>query len=211
MDKISGTKELIFDTFVELTSVLGYENVSMRDIAKKVGIQGASIYNHFESKSKILEYAYEYYSEHLYDNRKPLELLKKKIATGAAEEILKTLSWTFESDDQKKYIRMILITKIIYMRLFQDPAANAIFNATDNNNVEYVINLLKYGVDIGKIDPNLDIEIFADIFVGSKEVMGIKAFADPAYVAGQVEKEPRILSLFIRLLSSSLLKTTSGK
>ena len=35
MSELAGTKELIFDTFVEMTSVVGYENVNVRDIAKK--------------------------------------------------------------------------------------------------------------------------------------------------------------------------------
>jgi len=205
MSEISGTKELIFDVFVEMTSVSGYENVSMRDIARKVGIKGASIYNHFESKRKILEYAYDYYTEHMYDTRKPIDVMKKLVETASAEEIVNALAFTFESSDTKKYMRMILITKIVYMRLFHDPIAYAVFTDTDKDNTEYVISILKHGVGIGKIDTGFDIEIFADVLVGAKTVMGIKAFADSAYVAGQLEREPRILSLFTRLLSYAFL------
>jgi len=204
MEKLSGTKELIFDAFVEMSSAMGYENVSMRDIAKKTGIQGASIYNHFESKSMILKTAYDYYSAHIYDNRRPVEEMKKLIETAGAEEVINSLSYTFESEDKKKYVRMILITKIIYMRIYQDPIANALFTDTNFSNTEYVMSVLRHGVETGRIDPGFDIEIFTDVFIGAKEAMGVKAFADPAYVAGQVEQEPRILSLFVRLLSSSL-------
>ena len=207
MNELSGTKELIFDSFVEMTSALGYENVSMRDVAKKVGIQVASIYNHFESKAKILESAYKYYSEHLYDNRTPIDAMEKLIESASAEEIVTELAYTFVSEDRSKYVRMILITKIIYMRLFQDPIANAIFTETNRDNSEYVINILKHGIGIGRIDPGFDIEIFAEVLIGAKEIMGIKAFADAAYVAGQVEREPRILTLFMRLLSSSFIAT----
>jgi len=208
LSELSGTKEHIFDIFVKMTSSLGYENVSMRDIAEKVGIQVASIYNHFESKGKILDFTYDYYMKHLYDNRKPVDEIKKLVETASAEEILNTLDYTFETDDQKKYERMILITKIIYMRLFQDPAAKAIFAENDRNSADYVTAILKYGVNIGRIDPNFDIEIFTEVFIGAKEIMGIRAFADAAYVTGQIDKEPRILSLFVRLLSASLLNTT---
>ena len=206
MNELSGTKELIFDTFVEMASSAGYENVSMRDIAGKVGIQGASIYNHFESKGKILEFAYDYYIGHLNENRKPIEEMKKIVETESAEEIIKSFAHTFESADRKKYVRMILITKIVNMRMFQDPIANAIFSNNDKDSIEYVMNVLKHGIEIGRIDSNLDIEIFADVFVSAMEIMGIKAFAEPSYVAGQIEREPRILTLFKQLLSSSLLK-----
>jgi predicted DNA-binding protein YlxM (UPF0122 family) len=206
LDILSGTKELIFDTFLEMTSALGYENVSMRNIAKKVGIQGASIYNHFESKGKILEDAYNYYLKHQYDNRKPVEVMKKMIETANTEEFVNALDYTFDSGDQKKYIRMILITKIIYMRLFQDPAANTIFTESSINNINYIVSILEHGVSIGRINPNFDIETSADVLVGAKQIMGIKAFADANYVAGPINQEKRILELFARLLSPLLKK-----
>jgi len=204
MNELSGTRELIFDTFVKMTSALGYEVVSMRDIAKKVGIKVASIYNHFESKGKILEYAYDYYTAHLYDTRKPVDEMRALIETASAQEIVNALAFTFESDDTKKYVRMILITKIIYMRLFHDPIANSVFIGTDKDNVEYLIGILKHGVDVGRIDPGFDIETFAYVLVGAKEVMGIRAFADAAYVACQLDRELPILALFAQLLSHSL-------
>ena len=207
MNEFSGTKELIFDTFVEMSSALGYENVGMRDLAKKVGIKVSSIYNHFDSKGKILEEAYNYYSKHLYDNRTSVDVMKKMVETASAKDIITTLAYTFETDDQKKYVRMILITKIIYMRLFQDPIANAIFTQTDKESADYIVSILQHGIDIGRIDPGLDIEIFAEVLIGAKEVMGVRAFSDAAYVAGQVEMEPRILAQFVRLLASSFIQS----
>ena len=205
MNRLAGTKEHIFDIFVELTSALGYENVSMRDIAEKVGIQAASIYNHFETKAKILEYAYDYYAEHIYDTRKPVDVMKKLVETAGADEIINTLSYTFETEDRKKYVRMILITKIIYMRLFQDPIANKLYVKTNKKNAEYITAILQYGIDIGRIDHGFDLDTFAEVLIGSKVVMGINAFADPAYVTGQVEREPRIMALFTQLLSSLII------
>jgi len=204
MNELSGTKELIFDAFVEMASALGYENVSMRDIAKKVGIQAASIYNHFETKGHILECAYECYTKHLHDNRQSVDVMKRLIETANAEEIVNAMNYTFETADQKKYVRMIFITKIVYMRLFQDPSANAVFAETNRNNTEYVTDILKHGVAIGRLDPEFNKEIFADVLVGAKVIMGVNAFTDPGYVAGQLDREPQILALFTQLLSSSL-------
>jgi len=101
-----------------MISTLGYENVSMRDIAMKVGIKVPSIYNHFESKQKILDDVYDYYSIHYFDHRLPVEDMKEFITTASAYEIVRTFARTYESEDQKKYVRMILITKIVIMRLF---------------------------------------------------------------------------------------------
>ena len=204
MEALSGTKEHIFDVFVEMTSALGYENVSMRDIADKVGIKVASIYNHFETKAKILEYAYDYYAQRQYDNRKPVDEMKKMIETASAEEIVPTFFYKFVTEDQKRYVRMILITKIIYMRLFQDPVANAMFDETNVNNADYVIDVLKHGIDVGRLDSGFDIETFADVLIGSMQIMGIKAYAGVNYEVKQLDQEKHILALLARLLSTAL-------
>jgi AcrR family transcriptional regulator len=206
LNKFSKTKETIFDKFVEMTSSLGYENVSMRDLANEVGIQVASIYNHFQTKAKILEHAYDYYCIHLYDNRNPAEKIKNLLKTASAEEIVDAFNSTFESEDQKKYVRMILITKIVYMRLYQDPIANQIFAETYENSSRYVMDVLEYGIGTGRIDPGFDVATFTDLLIDSKVIMGIKAFAAPNYVARQLEQEARNSALLARLLSTSLLE-----
>ena len=204
LSELSGTKELIFDTFVKMTSNVGYENVSIRDIAREVPINPASMYYHFESKGKMLEYAYNYYAEHQYDNRRPLHVMEKMIETASAQEIINAFTYTLTEDDPKKYLRMILITKIIYMRLFQDPIANALFDESNMNHTEYIISVLKHGISVGRIDGNFDIESFAEVLIGSMQIMGIKSFADIAYMVGQLEQEKRILALVTRLLGAAL-------
>lgn len=47
------TKVIIINEALTLFSTKGYDGVSMRDIAKEVGIQAPSIYNHFSSKEEI--------------------------------------------------------------------------------------------------------------------------------------------------------------
>lgn len=203
MSELSATKERIFDTFVEMVSTLGYENVTIRDIAKKIGINAASIYYHFDSKDQILEYVYDYYAKYQYDTRKSVETMKEIIETADATEFIVNLFYTFETDDIKKYTRMILITKIIYMRLFQDPIANAMFTESNANNAEYVMTILKHGIEINRLDADFDIETFSDVLIGSKIIMGIRAFASSNYQVGQLDQEQRILALLVQLFSTA--------
>jgi AcrR family transcriptional regulator len=204
MSELSGTKEQIFDVFLEMTSNLGYENVSIRDITKKVGIKPSSLYNHFENKEKLLEFAYDYYTKHYYDNRKPIDVMKKFIETAGAEDIVRSFWFTFETDDKKKYTRMILITKIVYMRLFQDPVANAFFAESNANNAEFVSSILQHGINIGRIESNFDKKTFADVLIGSMTIMGIKAFAQTTYKVGQLAQEGDILSMLSRILATAI-------
>jgi AcrR family transcriptional regulator len=204
MNEISGTKELIFDTFLDMASTFGYENAGVRAIAKKVGIHPASIYHHFASKKAMLEYAYEYYSKHLYNSRRPVAAMKNLLETAGAEEIVAAFACSFAMEDQKKHSRLALITKIIYMRMFQDPIANEIFIENYKNSVKFVISVLKHGLGVGRIERDFDLEAFADIMIGSVEIMKINAFAGTAYTTDQSEREKRVMAMLERLLSVGL-------
>jgi len=52
--QISSTAELVLARAVALFSTAGFEGTSMRQIASAVGIQPASLYNHYRSKEEIL-------------------------------------------------------------------------------------------------------------------------------------------------------------
>lgn len=55
------TKEKIFDVSLDLFSKKGYDSVSLREIAKEVGIKKSSIYSHYSSKEAILMDIFEYF------------------------------------------------------------------------------------------------------------------------------------------------------
>ena len=55
------TKEKILCTALELFSQRGYDGVSVRDIARAVGIRESSIYNHFKSKQAIFDGIVEFF------------------------------------------------------------------------------------------------------------------------------------------------------
>jgi len=53
--ELTGTKGRIIEVSLKLFAQSGYHAVSVRDIAREVGIKDASIYSHFSSKDEILE------------------------------------------------------------------------------------------------------------------------------------------------------------
>lgn len=59
------TKEKIFDVSVELFAQKGFNAVSVREIARKVGIRESSIYNHYKNKEAILEAIMDYFKNEL--------------------------------------------------------------------------------------------------------------------------------------------------
>lgn len=59
------TKEAILYAATELIAEKGYRETSMKEIAQKIGIQAASIYNHYASKELILEDLLDFYLERM--------------------------------------------------------------------------------------------------------------------------------------------------
>src|SRR5690606_20953610 len=53
--KKSAKKELILATAAAMFREKGFAASSMRDLAEKIGIEAASLYNHIQSKAQILE------------------------------------------------------------------------------------------------------------------------------------------------------------
>ncbi len=55
------TREKILDVAIDLISRKGFDAVSIREIAREVGIRESSIYNHFRSKDEILDTIIDYF------------------------------------------------------------------------------------------------------------------------------------------------------
>ena len=199
-DVLTGTKELIFDKAIEIVATVGFENMSMRDLANAVGIKTASVYSHFASKQEILDNIYDYFCEHYLDNRLPIEESKAVFETGSREEIFNTMMFNFMSNDEKKYKRMVLSTKIVMMRIFNDERANRIFlDINCKKTAELTKELLEYGISIGRLE-NFDIDTYTNFLIGMMFFMGIKAFARPNYTVGQLDEEMRIGKMLMDIL-----------
>jgi AcrR family transcriptional regulator len=59
------TKEKIIYESLTLFSIKGFNSISVRDIAKAVGIKASSLYNHFKNKQDIFDTIVGIYSEYI--------------------------------------------------------------------------------------------------------------------------------------------------
>lgn len=132
-------KEEIILATLELASQKGLSNVSMEQIAQKIGIKKPSLYNHFKSKEELVEAMYTFLrnkskEKSINSNLDYANLLKDK----SAEEILKiAVKNYFDISTQSE---MFAFYKIIYSeRALNKNAAhimveetNKMINATKN-------------------------------------------------------------------------------
>lgn len=84
---ITGTKLKLFEKAINLFATHGYANVSVRDIANAVGLNPASIYNHFPSKEAFLAEAWRFYREKYHQYLTPIEDILGMISVVPMSEI----------------------------------------------------------------------------------------------------------------------------
>lgn len=75
------TKEKIFDVSLELFAKKGFDAVSVREIAREVGIRESSIYNHYKNKEAILDAIIDYFMSELASSSPPEEEMEKLMET----------------------------------------------------------------------------------------------------------------------------------
>lgn len=138
-------KEEIIHVASQLFKERGYNAVSMRDIAKEMGIKAASLYNHIEGKQELLSVlimglAKEFtrgMEEVLHNRQSPLEQIKRLIElhidiTVYQSQALAALNhdWMhLEEPDKKEFVHM----RELYEENFR--------------------NIIKMGIEHGEIKP----------------------------------------------------------
>jgi AcrR family transcriptional regulator len=88
------TKNQILETAAHLFACKGYDNVSIREIVKEVGVKESSLYNHFKSKQDILDVLLNEFALRAQSTRPTYEQLKKMITIMSLKEILKNIMFS---------------------------------------------------------------------------------------------------------------------
>lgn len=188
------------DIAIKLFSAYNFESVSVRQIALESGIKPSSIYNHYKSKQDILNHIYIYFKENVFISRKTLSEMKILICKLEPLEFLDHLHFKFNTQGKKMYVRMSLIMKIVYTRIFIDEQAKNIFdNILGKDCVRYSKEILDYGISIGRID-SIDTYTFSSCLNGQLHMMGIRAFTDPNHKASELTEQKKILELYASML-----------
>jgi AcrR family transcriptional regulator len=122
------TRERILDVAIDLISRKGFGAVSIRDIAREVGIRESSIYNHFKSKDEILDTIIEYFMAELtrcYPAGAPMEVLLEQ---HGPEGFLKIGARAYLEGINKP--RIAKIWRIISIELYRDEKVRQFFRST---------------------------------------------------------------------------------
>ena len=161
MDTAS-TKEKIIDAAIVMFSERGYDQVSMRDIAKTVGIKASSIYNHFLSKREILMSIYEFYSRERRLVFPDMEKVLKRLETEPVANVVGALAYYWPPGLQDRMDRIILIAD---QRIYLDKDSEKFIRDHFFEPLRGMwILFLTRAIELGKIEP-LDIDAFTYLAV----------------------------------------------
>jgi AcrR family transcriptional regulator len=152
------TKEKILNTAIQLFSDGGYKEVSMRDIAKAVGINASSLYNHFASKEDILNALYEFYAIHWQKACPDAGDLLRRAETEPPHEVLMRLNFQFDPGVQETLNRIV---NIALRQMRTDPNSERFIREHWLTGMTSVHQALLYRlIELERIEP-VNVQVFS--------------------------------------------------
>jgi AcrR family transcriptional regulator len=118
------TKDKIFQVSVDLFSEKGFNAVSIREIAREVGIRESSIYNHYKNKDAILDSIIEYFMD-VMESSGPPEDIGEEMLTQNPQSFLKLGASMYL--DHINTPTMNKIWRIISIEMYQNEKIRSIF------------------------------------------------------------------------------------
>jgi AcrR family transcriptional regulator len=112
------TTDKIFEAAIDLFAQKGYDSVSIRDIAKVVGIKESSIYKHYTNKEEILQKIIKYPLTKIYSFAQRDDTTEQLIAKEGVNGFLNDCASVFASwmSDEKT----VKILRIFYIEVYHN-------------------------------------------------------------------------------------------
>ncbi len=162
-------KEEIILATLELAAINGLSNVSMAQIAKKMGIQKPSLYNHFASKEEIISEMYQYLRD---KSKEQLSLADIDYGEFIKGKSMEEALWQSVSNYTKitSENKMFSFYKVIYSERSVNPTAAKIMTEETRRMILATKNLF-YALQIHKKICVKDIDMAAISFAMTVHAM----------------------------------------
>jgi len=172
------TREKIMNAAIDLFSESGYDKVSMRDIAKMVGINVSSIYNHFSSKNSILEYILEDFTVHNSGvfNDQMASAFSKLQKNPTTDGIMSCLQLSFPEGEEEHFLKVLYV---ILQEQHRNPTIRKYIAGNFLTNEGYIRTVFDILKELGAIrkdaDPDFWMKISSSLFYAfaSRMMLGI--------------------------------------
>lgn len=150
----------ILDAAQDILTTGGLESVKISALAELVGLSEAALYRHIDSKEEILMLVVNDVRTTLFNGINTASTPTDKPALRKLEHILRLhLSWL----DGRHGVCLVLVTEALQ---FGDSQASQESRRLINDYLESIASIIKDGQYRGEIDPCLDAETAATVFIG---------------------------------------------
>jgi AcrR family transcriptional regulator len=149
-------RKQIINSLRKLIIKYGSENVTVRRIAKEIGVSEAAIYKHFKSKKEILGFLVDYIEENLIGD------IEKSDHHNNILELLENIMRNhLSSIEQRKGVSFLVIAEIISLG---DKKLNKKIFDVLNKYIGYIKDILLKGVKAGEIKQDINLDTAAIAF-----------------------------------------------
>ncbi|WKY43546.1 TetR/AcrR family transcriptional regulator [Eubacteriaceae bacterium ES2] len=161
--KGENTKQKIIQESMKLFSVSGFEAVSIRSIAKAVGVGNSALYKHFKSKKEILNeivaYSIDYYR--VMGNKQMIQISNLK-------EFQKACLAMFDFQTQDAWI--VMFRRLLMIEQFKDSEMASIYRRffieiPVKMQAEFFKQLMKQGIMKNGNEEVLAMELYAPFYM----------------------------------------------
>ncbi|ANI89529.1 TetR family transcriptional regulator [Arachidicoccus ginsenosidimutans] len=186
-DKDVTKKDVILNTAASLFRQRGYKASSMRDLAEKIGIEAASLYNHIRSKSELL-YDICFSTAALYNEQLEAVENSKESSLKKVEEILRFLiKQMIENSDYA------IVAEREWVHL--DEAYLTNYQNIKHNYRKRVNHIITKGIEVGEIKPTINVP--STIWLILHAVNGIESWHRSKVKVPPHELEENMISILI--------------
>lgn len=120
------TKDRILEAAIDLFAQKGFNDVSVREITRAVGIKESSLYNHFASKQQILDEIFDYLKRQYDAMTMPEESVADMMANLTTEGVIDISLKSFQAFLGNALF--VKIWRILSIERYTNPRARELFN-----------------------------------------------------------------------------------
>ncbi|MCK5055479.1 MAG: TetR/AcrR family transcriptional regulator [Candidatus Aminicenantes bacterium] len=160
MNSLTGRQKEIIEASIDIISKKGIQNLTIKNLSKKIGFSEPAIYRHFESKVGILLTILSRFES---------QIRKSKILVNSeANSALKQLDLIFKNQFNNFSKNPALASVVFAEEIFQDDRrlSEKIYSIMDFN-FELILSIIKSGQRNGEIRPDIEAEQLVLIIMGS--------------------------------------------
>jgi AcrR family transcriptional regulator len=180
-------RKQIIDALRKLIIECGSENVTVRRIAKEIGVSQGAIYRHFKSKREILDFLVDYIEESLIG-----DIEKNDPRATTLETLENILRNHISAVEQRKGVSFLVVAEIISLG---DKRLNRKIYDVLNNYISHIKDLIIGGIQSEEIKADIDPGMTATTFFGIIQGM-VSLWALSNYTFTLEEKYPGLWHFF---------------